>query len=219
MSNILIFNGSPRRQGNTSAMVQHFISGTEQNNADVEHIFIDELNLKYCSGCLRCNMIKRCSLRDDDWAEIVEKMEKADAIIFATPVYFHHVSAQLKKLIDRFRSLVTVNITEDSLKHTPNVQWQKDIVLLFSMGSSNDIDAQPAIDMFRFMFSFLMPGKEINIIKGTRLAVNKQLNMNEEELSVLYSKINLPDNLAKSDYIKNHSLAKECFELGKKLSL
>ena len=218
MKNIVIFNGSPRKMGNTTALVNHFISGDEKNKASIDNYQIDELNLNYCTGCLRCNIIGRCAQRGDDWADIVEKMDKADVLVFASPVYFHHVSAQLKKLIDRFRSLVNVQITEEALNHLPTKEWKKDIVLIFSMGSSDDVDAQPAIDMFKFMFSFLMPSKEINIIKGTRLAVNKQLNMSEEELAILYKKINLPEELSKSDFIKNQNLAKKCFDLGNSLS-
>lgn len=218
MKKVLIFNGSPRKTGNTSALIKHFVRGAETNTDHIELIQIDKLDLDYCLGCLRCNMIGRCGRPGDDWQRISEKMDRADVIVFASPIYFHHVTAQMKKLIDRFRSLFHVQITETGLIHTAVKEWDKKVVLILTLGSSDDKDAQPAIDMFRFLLSVLSPGKELYVIKGTRLAVTNQLEMTGDELAKLYGKLKLSKDLAAQDHLQNRELAKTCSDLGEKLT-
>lgn len=218
MKKILAFNGSARKNGNTFYLLESFLEGVNSTNSEIEKINAHEINLDYCTGCLRCNLIKRCSLRGDDWNEISNNVLESDVLVFATPVYFHHVSAQLKKVIDRFRSFVKVQITEIGLIHTPHRTWNKDFVLLLSLGSSNDVDAQPVIDLFKFMIDILGPKNKLHIITATRLGVAKQVIKSKEELSSLYPKLGLSNLLVENDSEKNKQVLKECFELGKKLS-
>ncbi|MCK5029736.1 MAG: flavodoxin family protein [Bacteroidales bacterium] len=218
MKKILILDGSTRKLGNTSVLLQHFTEGAQNNSVDIEHVLAKDLNIKYCNGCLRCNLIKRCSIRDDDWEKLSQKINEADILVFASPIYFHYVTAPLKNIIDRFRSFVHVQITETGLIHTPWNNWTKDFVLLLSLGSSDDSDAQPVIDLFEYMKEVLGDNNKLHVIKATRLAVIKQVQKTEEELRELYPKLMLDENLAKADFKKNQDVLKECFDLGKELS-
>ncbi len=218
MKKILILDGSTRKQGNTSALIQQFTEGAQTNSGEVEHILAKDLNIKYCNGCLRCNLIKRCSIRDDDWAELSQKINEADVLVFASPIYFHYVTAPLKNIIDRFRSFVHVQITETGLIHTPWNNWNKDFVLLLSMGTSDDSDAQPVIDLFEYMKEVLGDNNRLHVVKATRLAVIKQVQKTEEGLKELYPKLMLDENLAKADFVKNQGVLRKCFELGRKLT-
>lgn len=56
--------------------------------------------MNYCTGCGVCNSTHKW-VQKDDMAEIMDKMVNADVIVFATPVYFYTMDAQLKTLIDR----------------------------------------------------------------------------------------------------------------------
>ncbi len=215
MKKIIAFNGSARKQGNTSFLLQHFLEGAKNAGAEIKEIAAHEVNLEYCTGCLRCNLIKRCAIRGDEWNEMTKKILDADVLVFATPVYFHHVPAQLKKIIDRFRSFVHVQITETGLIHTPHSEWKKDFVLLLTLGSSSDSDAQPVIDLFRFMVNILGAGNKLHIITATRLGVVRQVTKTTGELTELYLKLGLPVSLAKKDFEKNRNILEECFELGK----
>ena len=151
MKKIVAFNGSARVNGNTHFLLKSFLEGAEKSGAEIEKVNAHEINLDYCTGCLRCNLIKRCSIRGDEWNELSAKILESDVLVFATPIYFHHVSGQLKKIIDRFRSFVHVQITESGLKHTPHLEWDKDFVLLMSLGSSSDADAKPVIELFKYI--------------------------------------------------------------------
>jgi len=214
--NILAFNGSPRRKGNTSLLLHQFIKGAGEGNAHCEEIVAEEINLKYCKGCLRCNIIKRCSMSGDDWGKLSEKILAADTIVFASPVYFHHLTAQLKKILDRFRCFINVQLTESGLQHTPYQNWAKHFILLLCLGSSDDRDAQPIIELFTFITSIMGKDNTLTWIMGKRLAVAGQVKMSEEKLAVLYPKLGLPSALSKEDYRHNQLLLKRCFELGKK---
>lgn len=218
MKKVLVLDGSTRKLGNTSVLLQHFIDGAKNNTGDIEQVQAKDINIKYCNGCLRCNLIKRCSIRDDDWADLSQKIDEADVLVFASPIYFHYVSAPLKNIIDRFRSFVHVQITETGLIHTPFKEWNKDFVLLLSLGSSDDKDAQPVIDLFEYMKEVLGDKNKLHVIKATRLAVIKQVQKTEEELKELYPKLKLDENLAEADFIKNQEILKECFDLGKNLT-
>ncbi|MFK5949402.1 MAG: flavodoxin family protein [Methylococcales bacterium] len=218
MKKILILDGSTRKMGNTSILLHHFIDGAKNNTENIEQVQAKNIDIKYCNGCLRCNLIKRCSIRDDDWVDLSEKIDEADILVFASPIYFHYVSAPLKNIIDRFRSFIHVQITETGLIHTPFKKWNKDFVLLLSMGSSDDSDAQPVIDLFEYMKEVLGDENRLHVIKATRLAVIKQVQKTEKELKELYPKLQLDENLAENDFIKNREVLSQCFELGKKLS-
>jgi multimeric flavodoxin WrbA len=218
MKKIIAFNGSARKNGNSSHLLASFQKGVQTTNSEMQKISAHDVNLDYCTGCLRCNIIKRCSIRGDEWNELSKKIVEADVLVFATPIYFHHVTAQLKKIIDRFRSFVHVQITEAGLKHTPHQKWEKDFVLLLSLGSSSDSDAQPVIELFNYLVEILGPKNKLHIVIATRLGVVSQVVKSKEELAGLYPKLGLSDSLVEDDFEKNRTILKQCFDLGLKLS-
>jgi multimeric flavodoxin WrbA len=219
MKRIVAFNGSARKNGNTSRLLDAFLKGASENNAITESFFAHELNLDYCTGCLRCNLIKRCSIRGDEWDSLSAKILSANVLVFATPIYFHHVTGQLKKVIDRFRSFVHVQITETGLDHIPHDLWQKDFVLLLSLGSSGDEDARPVIELFRYMINILGHENRLHIVTATRLGVVNQVIKTESELRTLYPKLGLPEHLAAGDFLKNRLILDVCYRKGIELSL
>ena len=206
MKKILAFNGSPRPHGNTAHLLEQFIKGANRNEVNPEVIHPEKLNLAYCSGCLRCNLLGRCSISGDDWEALSAKILDADVLVFATPVYFHHLPAPLKMIIDRFRSFNHVRITETGLNHTPWQVWKKEFVLILTMGSSNPADADPIIDLFKFMTSILGPENRLHVMTATRLAVIKQVIKSEQELVELYKKLELPVHLAETDFRRNKEI-------------
>lgn len=100
MKNILVISASPRKGGNSDVLCDEFIKGAQQAGHKVEKIFLRNFKVNYCTGCGVCNSTHKC-VQKDDMAEIMDKMVNADVIVFATPVYFYTMDAQLKTLIDR----------------------------------------------------------------------------------------------------------------------
>lgn len=96
--NIIIVNGSARK-GNTLTAIDAFTKGASEKNK-IEIIEPDKLNIAYCKGCGACQCYKGC-IDKDDTNPTIEKIAAADMIIFATPVYWWGMSAQLKLIIDK----------------------------------------------------------------------------------------------------------------------
>ncbi len=95
----LILNGSPR-QGNTVAAISAF---TEGRSDEFEIINLKDKKIAPCRACLACRNEGDCIDRDDT-NDVMKKIEEADFILFATPVYWWGVSAQLKLAIDKMYS-------------------------------------------------------------------------------------------------------------------
>ena len=97
---VLILSASPRKGGNSDTLCDQFLRGAKESGHQVEKIFLRDKKIGYCTGCGVCNKTHRCA-QDDDMAEVLEKMVRADVIVMATPVYFYTMNAQMKTVIDR----------------------------------------------------------------------------------------------------------------------
>ena len=97
---VLILSASPRKGGNSDTLCDEFLRGARESGNEAEKIFLRDKKIGYCTGCGVCNKTHRCA-QDDDMAEVLEKMVRADVIVMATPVYFYTMNAQMKTVIDR----------------------------------------------------------------------------------------------------------------------
>ena len=95
---IVIVNGSARK-GNTLTAIQAFAEGVAEEN-EIEIIAPEKLNIAPCKGCGVCQCSKGC-VDQDDTNPTIDKIVAADVIVFATPVYWWGMSAQLKLIIDK----------------------------------------------------------------------------------------------------------------------
>ncbi len=95
---IVILNGSTRK-GNTYTAIETFVDSAKAAN-EIELIQPDKLNIAPCKGCGACGCYKGC-VDQDDTNPTVDKIVAADMIVFATPVYWWGMTAQLKQVIDK----------------------------------------------------------------------------------------------------------------------
>lgn len=101
---ILAISCSPRKKGNTVAMLSETLEAAEAAGAEVELYSVAGKDIQPCDSCWSCAKTHRCH-KDDDTEALIEKMLAADGIVFGVPVYFHGMSAQAKAIIDRTISL------------------------------------------------------------------------------------------------------------------
>ena len=101
---VLILSASPRKKSNSEALAEAFAKGAATAGNDVEIIRMREKNYRFCLGCFACQRTGKCVIMDD-MAEIVPKMEQADVLVFATPIYYYEMSGQMKTLLDRANPL------------------------------------------------------------------------------------------------------------------
>ena len=99
--NILIIKGGGRPNGNTTQLIDSFTKGAEEIGHTVEIISLIKNEVKGCLGCNACRYGKPCVQRDS-FNELVPKIESADCLVFASPLYFWTVSARIKAFIERF---------------------------------------------------------------------------------------------------------------------
>ena len=105
MKKIVAFIGSPRKNGNTAALVSEVIRGAEEAGAEVRVHYLNEMNIKPCQGCFYCRKNETCSI-DDDMKTIYPEIKEADAVIIGSPVYMFQMTAQTKILFDRMFPLM-----------------------------------------------------------------------------------------------------------------
>ena len=104
MSNIIVLNGSVRKEGNTDLLVHAFADGAGEKNT-VEIISVADYKVHPCIGCNSCfEREGHTCFQQDDMQVIYEKLKQADSLVIASPVYFYGVSAQLKAIIDRLHT-------------------------------------------------------------------------------------------------------------------
>jgi len=143
---IVALQGSPRTESNTAKILSWMMEELQSLGHKVEII---RLAIKNINGCLACGKCKEEPLRvgciqKDDAPEILEKMVDADLVIFASPLYFWGVTAQMKALIDRTYSLY-VNYHQPN--HASLVEGQRQ-VLLMTGGGGYDNNAEAAFTAF-----------------------------------------------------------------------
>ena len=97
---VLILSTSPRRGSNSEALAEAFAGGAREAGHEVELIALPGKDLRFCQGCFACQKTGKCVIKDD-MQGIVSKMEQADVLVFATPIYYYERSGQMKTLLDR----------------------------------------------------------------------------------------------------------------------
>ena len=99
--NVLILSGSPRKGGNSDLLCDEFARGAIDAGNSVEKVFVRSKRIAPCNACYYCRDHGGTCAIDDGMSAILDKMQAADVIVMASPVYFYSISAQLKAVIDR----------------------------------------------------------------------------------------------------------------------
>jgi len=98
---VLGISGSPRVKSNTSDLIKVTLKEIEKEGIETEFITLAQKVIKPCNACMYCEKVSECSINDDDFAPIYEKILKAEGLIIGCPVYFGSATPELKALIDR----------------------------------------------------------------------------------------------------------------------
>lgn len=103
---ILVLNGSPRRQGNTAAMVGAFADGAAESGHEVTVVNVCQKKIAGCLACEYCHTKGegKC-IQQDDMQEVYPVLEEAEMIVLASPVYYHSFTGQLQCAINRIYAL------------------------------------------------------------------------------------------------------------------
>jgi multimeric flavodoxin WrbA len=101
---VLIVLGSPRKKGNTDLLVERIAKGIANAGGSVETVRLEGRDIHPCIGCGGCEKEGRCVILDD-MQQMYDKIDHADRIVIASPIYFYSVTAQTKAFIDRCQAM------------------------------------------------------------------------------------------------------------------
>ncbi len=104
MKNVIVISTSLRQGSNSDMLAEKFAQGAIAAGNNVEKISLSGKNIQFCKGCLACQKLGHCVIKDDV-NDIMAKVLKADVICWATPVYYYEMSGQMKTLIDRMNAM------------------------------------------------------------------------------------------------------------------
>jgi len=105
----LVLKASPNKDGNTATMADRFVAGLNSvGHTDVTTFRLNDLDIRPCQACNGCCQppYSGCVL-DDDFMTIYPVFRDADLIVFAAPVYWWHLCAQMKTFVDRMHPMLT----------------------------------------------------------------------------------------------------------------
>lgn len=102
MSKIVVLNGSPRKNGNTTKLVNAFVKGAESSGHQVTTFSVKDTKVNGCLGCDYCIRNEGKCVQNDGMQKINDALNQADSIVFASPSYYFGWTAQLKAIVDRF---------------------------------------------------------------------------------------------------------------------
>ena len=103
---IVVLNGSPRKKGNTSALVRAFTRGAEEAGHTVTEFFLDGMDIHGCKGCFGGHSGRDCPcVQKDDMGEIYPAVRESDVVVLASPLYYWNLSGQLRTAVDRLFAL------------------------------------------------------------------------------------------------------------------
>lgn len=98
---ITILNGSPRKQ-NTTAMVEVFAEGAREAGHEVEIIQVGKLSIAGCKACEYCHTKgEGACIQKDDMDKVLPAYLESDMIVYASPIYYFGMTAQIEAAIQR----------------------------------------------------------------------------------------------------------------------
>ena len=104
MAKITAIFGSPRRNGNSSMLLQKAVAGAKTKGADVTEVVLRDMQISPCLEIYGCKKKGHCVIQDD-FQDIIQEVLSSDGIMLASPIFFYTVSAHTKIFMDRCQSL------------------------------------------------------------------------------------------------------------------
>lgn len=101
---VLLFSGSPRKQGNSDLLSDAFLAGAEKAGAKWEKIQLYEKNIGPCIECGGCDKSGECIL-EDDMVDIYSMISQADIIAVSSPIFFYNITSRAQALVERSQAL------------------------------------------------------------------------------------------------------------------
>jgi hypothetical protein len=153
---VLAINGSPKgKEGNTERILQPFLEGTQDADAETETIYLKDKKINHCLGCFSCwTKTPGVCVHHDDMPELLEKAFAADILVYATPLYCYTMTGLMKDFMDRNIPLVTPAIQEQQGRYLHDPRRERKIrkrVLISNCGFPGSYNFSGLLETFKIM--------------------------------------------------------------------
>ena len=128
-------------------LAQHFAAGAKDAGHEVELLSLSTYLVNGCLGCNACRFGKPC-IQNDDFSALVPKIQQADMLVFASPLYFWTISAKLKAFIERFYCLAEKDPAPPYGRYEKYPE--KDCALLLTSADNYFWTFEQAVSYYRF---------------------------------------------------------------------
>ena len=219
---ILAINGSFRKEGNTDIIIDKVLEGAKTMGAETEKIFVDDLNINSCRGCLECRQEGVCG-QEDQLNDIVGKLEEADGIIIGSPVYGNYMTGQLKILLDRLMGVISkiTYVPGGGIKSISRLQPKKrNVVSVLTAGAPTPECADDALKLLRRMLGSLINDGFMEEIVAVGINAKGAIVFPKEEWIPVAKKYGIQDTAAYAEkaMARDRAVLDKAFELGRKLA-
>lgn len=164
--NIIGIIASQRKEGNTAWIVNRILEGAKEQDAETQSLYFSDLDIKPCQNCWACHKSDHGCIIKDDMQKLNEAIDRANVIVFGSPIYMMQMSAQAKIIVDRM-------FARFSPRYSPYFKEenaaQKKLVLTFNQGNPDSNLFQSYIDYTKHMFKLLeFDVKDVPVITNMR---------------------------------------------------
>lgn len=101
---VVVLSTSLRSNSNSELLAKSFVEGSKESGNEVEYISLKNKDIRFCIGCLACQKLGHCVIKDDV-TDIMDSVLYADVVVWASPIYYYEMSGQMKTLIDRLNPM------------------------------------------------------------------------------------------------------------------
>lgn len=144
---VLIFNGSPRKNGHTSKLLGELSNSAQKAGAEVKEYNLSHPGVKGCQSCFYCRTHEGCSILDP-LQSMYEEIKTASGIVFGSPIYFYQITGQAKQWLDRMFPMI------DMKGSTPVPRYPgKKTVTVFAQGNADKEAFSASIQSFNNFFT------------------------------------------------------------------
>lgn len=214
--------GSFRKKGNTDLLVDAALAGAQVRGAEVEKIYVDDLQFSSCQGCYECKKEGICKI-NDDVKYVRDQIEAADAVIIGSPIYGNYMTGQLKMLLDRLMGVINKSGFDPvgkKLKSVTRLETKRrNVYIILPLGAPRLESADDALKLLRRMTGSFANGGFVEALVATSVSVYGAVSMNQEALTQYAQTVGIPnaEEAGKVAFERNQDYLRQAYAVGCRL--
>ncbi|MFZ5641607.1 MAG: flavodoxin family protein [Bacillota bacterium] len=219
---ILAIVGSFRKEGNTDLIIDRLLTGAAAGGAVTEKLFVDDLQVASCQGCLDCRKEGICKI-EDDLMGIVRKLDEADGIIVGSPIYGNYMTGRLKILLDRLMGVIgrITYVPGGGIKTISRLApKRRNIVTVLTAGAPTPECADDALKLLRRMLGSMANGGFMEEIVAVGVNAKGAVTMPVEELADIARNYGVPDpeEAGRRAKARNDGVLARAYDIGRRMT-